>query len=306
MLGNKTSVRLLSVLFEEPFHEFSEMELVTKAKTGKGSANTAINSMVNNQFLTQKRLGNAKLLSLNFKNKTVFLLKNLFDKKKLNNLPNSKLVSLILFTEKIKDKSAIVVVFGSTIAGTSTEKSDIDILLGIEDTITIKNKIQDERKKIEELFGERLNLHSYTIDELKAKANSDAFIQNIILKGVLLHGYDLCLELFTSLKFPSFKETKNLDRLLFFNERISSALRNYLNGDHNSAKEILKTTHEQIIFYLLSEKGIGYSSKKDASDAIKKLPENVMLRKISKASLKEGIKLSERFILTLLKEKLII
>lgn len=306
MLGNKTSVRLLSVLFEEPFHEFSEIELVTRAKTGKGSASTAINEMVNNQFLIQKRLGNAKLLSLNFRNKTVFLLKNLFDKNKLSLISNSKLISLILFTGKIKDKSAIVVLFGSTVAGTSTQKSDIDILLGIEDTIIIKNKIQDERKKIEELFGERFNLHSYTLDELKAKANSDAFIQNAILKGVLLHGYDIGLELFTSFKFPIFKETKNLERLLFFNERISSALRNYLNGDHNSAKEILKTTHEQIIFYLLSENGIGYSSKKDASDAIKKLPENIILRKISKSSLREGIKLSERFILTLLKERLII
>jgi len=301
MLGNKTSIKLLLVLFEDPFHEFNELELVTRAKTGKGSASTAISELVNNKFLIQKKRGNAKMLSLNFGNKNVFLLKNLFDKNKLNLLSNSKLVSLILFTENIKDKSALVVVFGSTVAGTSTEESDIDILLGSEDTIIIKNKIQDERRKIEELFGERFNLHSYTIDELKVKANSDAFIQNALLKGVLLHGYDLCLELFTS-----FKETKNLERLLFFKERINSSLRNYLKGDYKAAKEILKTTHEQIIFYLLSEKGIGYSSKKDANDAIKKLPENIIIRKISKASLREGIKLSEKFILTLLKDRLII
>lgn len=295
-LGTKTTLKLLKVLVEDPLHEFKEIELIRKAKTGKGSASNLINELVKERILLEKRVGKAKIICLNIQSKAIFLLKNLFDQEKLNYLSESKLASALLFTNLSKEKSELLLIFGSCIAKTATEKSDIDILIVSNDL----DKIEKERKKVEELFGERFNLHSYTKDGVKNKTKSDIFIQNALLKGVLLHGHDLAIELFSSIK-----KEEDLERLLFFNDRIKSALRNYLNKDYKTVKEILERTLEQMVYYLLSEKGIGYASKKDAAESIKRLPEGILIQKISKASLKEKISLSERFILESLKNKII-
>ena len=228
--------------------------------------------------------------------RAIFLIKNLFDQEKLNYLSESKLASMLLFADLAKKRSELLLVFGSCIARTATEKSDIDILM-VSNNL---GKIEKERKKIEELFGERFNLHSYTKNEIKNKIKSDIFTQNALLNGVLLYGYDLAIELFSSIK-----KKGDLERLFFFNDRIKSALRNYLNKDYKTTKEILERTLEQMIYYLLSEKEIRYTSKKDAAELIKRLPEGVIIQKINKAPLKEKISLSEKFILDGLKSRII-
>ena len=74
-LGNKTAIKLLKELFKEPRHEFKEIELIKKAKTGKGSANTTINKLVEETILIEKRVGKTKIIYLNAKNEVVFILK---------------------------------------------------------------------------------------------------------------------------------------------------------------------------------------------------------------------------------------
>jgi len=295
-LGTKTTLKLLKVLLEDPLHEFREIELISKAKTGKGSASNLINELVKEQVILEKRIGKAKIICLNMQSRAIFLIKNLFDQEKLNYLSESKLASMLLFADLAKKRSELLLVFGSCIARTATEKSDIDILM-VSNNL---GKIEKERKKIEELFGERFNLHSYTKNEIKNKIKSDIFTQNALLNGVLLYGYDLAIELFSSIK-----KKGDLERLFFFNDRIKSALRNYLNKDYKTTKEILERTLEQMIYYLLSEKEIRYTSKKDAAELIKRLPEGVIIQKINKAPLKEKISLSEKFILDGLKSRII-
>ncbi len=295
-LGTKTTLKLLNVLFEDIFHEFKEIELIKKAKTGKGSASNLINDLVKERIVLEKRIGKAKIICLNIQNKYVFLLKNLFDQEKMHYLSDSKLASVIWFVNNVKENSELLLIFGSCIDKTATERSDIDIII-VSNNL---DKVQKERKKIEELFGERFNLHCYTKEEIKNKLKSDVFIQNALLKGVLLHGYTLGRELLSSIKGG-----KNLERLFFFNDRIKSALRNYLDKDYKAAKEILERTLEQMIYYLLSEKKIAYTSKKGANEAIKKLPEGMVIRKINKTSLKNGIILSEKFVLDILKSKIL-
>jgi len=293
MLGTKTMLRLLKVLLDNPLYEFKEIELIQKAKTGKGSASEAIKELIKERILLEKRVGKIRVIYLNLQNKKVFLLKNFFDYEKIIDLSKSKLASILLFRDRIKEKSELVIVFGSCITKTVTEKSDIDIMV-------VSNKIDEvnkERKKIEELFGERINLHDYVKNEIKM---SDMFMKNVLLNGVLFYGYDLGSELFSKIK-----EKKDLERLFFFNERIKASLRNYSNKDGKTAKEILDRTLEQVIFYLLSEREINYVSKKDAEEAIKKLPEGKIIQKINKSSLKEKIILSEKFILDILKDKVI-
>lgn len=173
---------------------------------------------------------------------------------------------------------------------------DIDLLIASNNL----NKIEKIRKEMEELFGERSNLHSYSKKEIIKKIKSDKFISNAFLNGVIVSGHDFGKELFISLK-----KRKDLARLFYFNERIKAALRNYANKDNDAAREILNRLLEQVIFYLLTEKGIPYVSKKDASKTIKKLPEGKIIQKIDKAPLKQKISLMENFILDILKNKVL-
>ena len=295
-LGNKTAVKLLRELLKEPLQKLKEVELVKKAKTGKGSANKIINKLVDKKILTEERIGKTKIIYLNMKNESVFLLKNLFDREKIASLEYSKLAAVELFKDRVRENIKLLVVFGSTIAGTSTKKSDIDILLVGEDIETINR----EKKNIEELFGEQFNLHIYKNLEIIDKIKKDSFIQNAFLNGVLIYGYDLGRILFLSLKGE-----ESLDRLFFLDERIKSALRNYQNRDYQTAKEILEKTLEQLIFYLLSQKRINYMSKQQAKKAIKKLKEGKIIQKINKSLLKEKIFLVEKLILTTIKNKIL-
>lgn len=192
--------------------------------------------------------------------------------------------------------------FGSCIDETATEKSDIDILV----VSSALDRIDKERKKVEELFGERLNLHYCTKEEIMGKMKVDPFIRNALVKGVMLSGYDLGIELFSSLGSErTGVGVEDLRRLLFFVERIKSSLRNYLKNDYETAEEIVQKTIEQLVFYLLSEKGITYTSKKDSQKLIKRFPEAKVIRKINGSSLKEKITVSGKFVMYLLANKIL-
>lgn len=295
ILGTKTSIKLLNVLFSEPLHEFKEIELIRKAKTGKGSASNTIEGMVKENILLEKRIGKTKVISLNLKSHYVFLLKSAFDRGKMLYISDAKKAAITLFKDRIGENAQLLAVFGSCITTKATEKSDIDIL-AVSDNF---RKINQERVKIEELFGERFNLHQYTKSEIKGKFDEDKFAQNALLKGIVIYGYDLALELFIG-------EKSDLSRLFFLNERIKSALRNYANKDFETAKEIAEKTLEQIIFYLFSEKGIGYASKKDAMESVAKLKEGKIIKKINKSSSKDSIVLIENLLLNMLKNKILI
>lgn len=296
-LGSKTAVKVMSVLLDNPRQKFKEIELIKKAGTGKGSASEFIDSLIKDGLLIEEREGKTKLISLNLVCPQNFLLKNLFDQEKLNNLSKSKLASVILFEKEAKKYISLAVVFGSSVAGTGTEKSDIDLLV-VSGNLKEVGKI---RKKTEELLGERFNLHTYSKKEIIKKMKTDKFILNAFLKGVLISGYDFGKELFIGLKRGRWLE----ERLFYFSERVKAALRNYLNKDYTSAKEILNRLSEQIVFYLLAEKEIPYASKKDAKEAIKKLPEGKTIQKINKAQLKQKINLMEDFVLNILTDKIL-
>ena len=296
ILGNKPAIKLLKVLVENPLKEFKEIELINKAKTGKGSASIILKTLINQNILAEKRVGKTKLISINTHKKNSFLLKNILNNEKMYKIEKIKSAAIFLFKNKIKKSTRLIIAFGSCIAGTATKKSDIDLLIVTNNL----NKIEKERKEIEELFGEHLNLHHYTENEIKTKINKDMFIKNAFFNGVIIHGYDLGEDLFSNLK-----EKKDIERLFFLHGRIKSSLRNYIEKDNKTAKEILEKTIEQLIFYLLSENKIQYESKKNSRELIKELPENVILQKINKSQLKEKINLTEELIIKIIKDTIL-
>jgi len=296
VLSTKTAEQLLRVMLNNSLNKFKEIELINKAKTGKGAAAVCIKNLVKAGILNEQRVGRAKLISLRMRNPSVFFLKNLFDEEKLRKLTKSKLAALLLFKEKVVNFVDLLVVFGSCVAGTATEESDVDIFVVSEQL----NKVDAERKKVEELFGERFNIHSYSKNEIEDKIRTDFFIQAVLFKGIILSGFDFGQKLFSM-----FNVNLDLERLSFFVERIKSALRNYACKDYDAAREIVEQVLEQLTYYLLSEKKMNYASKKDAKDAIKSLPEGILIQNINKSPLKKKIVLSEELVLKLLKNRIL-
>lgn len=278
----------------DPLKEFKEIELINKAGTGKGSSSSAITDLVKEGIILEKRAGKTKLLSLNLKNSTVFLLKLLLDQNKLKKLNKSQLASILLFKSYVEDEIELLILFGSSIAGTATSESDMDILLVSKDV----NKIELVRKKVEELFGQRFNMHYSSKKELNIL--EDSFVQNAFLKGSILCGYDFAKELFFSMV-----KRKDVERLAYFYQRVKSAFRNYVNKDYVVADEVVQRTLEQVMFYVLTEKKIAYTSKKDAEKEFSKIKEGSIIKSINKATIKDKIIILEDFVMDLLKNKVV-
>jgi len=294
--GTKTALKLLKVLFENPMREFKEIELIKSAETGKGAASQTIDKLLKKEILLEKRIGKTKVINLNLRNKEVYFLKMLFDNEKLVLMGKSKLSALLLFVQKVKKYSQLIIVFGSSIAGTVKKESDIDILIVCDNL----DDISEERKKIEELFGEKFNIHCYSEDEIKNKMKEDSFIKNAFIKGVIVEGYDFGGELFVNLTL-----SRDIDRLLFLHGRIKSAFNNYLKKDYAASKEILDKAIEQLIFYILSNKGVEYTSKKDAYETILKLPEGKEIERINKVEFGKRINLIEELVLRMIREEIL-
>src|SRR3989344_4485046 len=241
--GTKTALKLLKVLFENPMREFKEIELIKSAETGKGAASQTIDKLLKKEILLEKRIGKTKVINLNLRNKEVYFLKMLFDNEKLVLMGKSKLSALLLFVQKVKKYSQLIIVFGSSIAG---------------------------------------------------------IVKNAFIKGVIVEGYDFGGELFVNLTL-----SRDIDRLLFLHGRIKSAFNNYLKKDYAASKEILDKAIEQLIFYILSNKGVEYTSKKDAYETILKLPEGKEIERINKVEFGKRINLIEELVLRMIREEIL-
>ncbi len=285
ILGSKTAIKILNVLFNNPSKEFKEVSLIKSANTGKGSASDLINKLIKEKFVLSKRIGKTKIIKLNPSNESALLLKFSFDNKRLQKLPKDIIASIELLRDKVKDNISLMVVFGSYAAGTATEKSDIDILVATKNA----KKINEKKKGIEELFGKKINLHIFNKKEIFKQ--EDYFIRNILLKGIVIYGYDLAIYLLKDYK------KEYLERIEYLLSRCKSALKNYMNKDYEAANYIIENMIEQLVFLILSEKNIEFISKKDAMDSIKKEAEGKIIENIKKMNVKQKLEQLEKFLI---------
>ena len=71
-----------------------------------------------------------------------------------------------------------MIVFGSYVAGTATEKSDIDVLIVTENA----KEVNEKTKEVEELFGRKINLHIFNKKEIFKQ--EDYLVKNTLLNGL--------------------------------------------------------------------------------------------------------------------------
>lgn len=281
IIGTKTSVKIISILLNNPYKEFKEIELIRKSDVGKGTGASTINRLSSFDVIKIKKIGKTKTILLNTINPITFSLRQTFDYYKFLLLPESKISAILSFKEKIYSNSKAIVLFGSLVAGTYNEKSDIDLLV-----ITDNEKqINKDRSEISELTKEKINVHFLKPIDTKKEFKENDLIRNAVVSGILIYGGFYIREIM--------REQEDAKELKFLKERADAAWRNYLNKDYESAKEILSALFENMAFFACRMEGIEALSRKDAISKIKKLKEFRILANANKLKIERQLDIAE-------------
>jgi len=147
------------------------------------------NLQKNNLIISTKKIGNT-FYKINPKNPQIYSVFSYFDYKKLNELPVTRKRAITEFLEKIKIKSLIILIFGSTAKGTFGKESDIDILL-------IYNKKESEdanlKSDIEATTGTKIQTFIIDFDYFKEQLlrQENKVIIHAIKTGFVISGHDI-------------------------------------------------------------------------------------------------------------------
>lgn len=189
IFGNKTSVKILRVLFSTPGRAMKPDELTNLLNTGRGNSYKALSELAKSGILKKEKARKTILYSLNKANAFYGPLKDLFDmEKKTISGHWNKINAIEDFVEELKKAQLgdfSITLFGSVARGTDTPKSDVDLL--VETSEKNAKKVLDAATKIGERTEVPLNVTIGTLDELKAK-NRELF-ENILKEGVKIYGY---------------------------------------------------------------------------------------------------------------------
>lgn len=189
IFGNKTSVKILRVLFSTPGRAMKPDELTNLLNTGRGNSYKALSELAKSGILKKEKARKTILYSLNKANAFYGPLKDIFnmEKKTISGHWN-KINSIEDFVEELKKAQLgdfSITLFGSVARGTDTPKSDVDLL--VETSEKNAKKVLDAATKIRERTEVPLNVTIGTLDELKAK-NRELF-ENVLKEGVKIYGY---------------------------------------------------------------------------------------------------------------------
>ncbi len=281
VIGTKTAIRIFSILLENPYKEFKEIELIVKSGVGKGAGAEAINRLSLYNMIKIKKVGKNKSILLNVINPLTFNLRQLLDYSRFLSLPESKISIILFFKEKTYEDSKAIILFGSLAAGTYTEKSDIDLLV-----ITDKEKeINIIRKEMSDITAEKLNTHFVKTASARKEFKENDLVKNAIVNGIIIHGGSYVREIM--------RQQEDLKELKFLKERINAAWRNYANKDYESAKEILSAICGDMAFFACKTEGLDTLSRKDAISKTKRLSEFKVLANINKLKIENRLDIVE-------------
>lgn len=125
ILGSKTKVRVLRLLFRTPTGEFALGDMTDALVLSIGSVHPAVRQLVESRMLVARRVGRSRAFRLNERHVLYAALLSLFGAE------GRGLVSVAQeFAKSLPARgTAAVVLFGSAARGVATPQSDIDVLV---------------------------------------------------------------------------------------------------------------------------------------------------------------------------------
>lgn len=157
LLGNRTKVRILRIMFEYPDKVFSEHELSRFTHVPQPTIHRNIGDLVNSNLVLFSRMGKMNLLKLNKESVLHDSINRLFRVERDLILALEKMI-----TEVFEDEDEVIAVnlYGSIVKGTERSDSDVDVLIVVDDRADIagiNEKIEELGREIRVRFGNHLS-----------------------------------------------------------------------------------------------------------------------------------------------------
>ena len=131
-----TVMQILEFFLENSQNEYHQREIVRKTGVSKGSAGKILKLLTDIGFLSREERGRLAIYRLNQNEATVKQFKVLLN-----------VFALKLLTDKLKENSKRIMLFGSCAQGLDTKESDIDLLVVTEEKEVAGKTISEYNKK---------------------------------------------------------------------------------------------------------------------------------------------------------------
>jgi predicted nucleotidyltransferase len=172
-LFGATQQRVLGLLFGQPNRSFFATEIMSLVGTGRGAVQRELLRLKTSGLVTVRKVGNQKHYQASRESPIYEELCSIIRKTIGLHEP------LRAAIEKIQDKLQVAILYGSTVKGTDTAKSDIDVLI-VSDSLTLDEAI-NLFSPVERILDRRISCTIYTpreFDDRRQKANP--FITRVI------------------------------------------------------------------------------------------------------------------------------
>jgi len=165
-LFGATQQRVLGLLFGQPNRSFFATEIMSLVGTGRGAVQRELLRLKSSGLVTVSKVGNQKHYQASRESPIYEELCSII--RKTIGLQEQ----LRLAIEKIQDRLQVAILYGSTVKGTDTAKSDIDVII-VSDSLTLDEAI-NLFSPVESILDRRISCTIYTpreFDDRRQKAN---------------------------------------------------------------------------------------------------------------------------------------
>ena len=165
-LFGATQRRVLGLLFGQPNRSFFATEIMSLVGAGRGAVQREWVRLKTSGLVTVKKMGNQKHYQASRESPIYEELCSII--RKTIGLQEQ----LRLAIEKIQDRLQVAILYGSTVKGTDTAKSDIDVII-VSDSLTLDEAI-NLFSPVESILDRRISCTIYTpreFDDRRQKAN---------------------------------------------------------------------------------------------------------------------------------------
>ncbi|MCK5562162.1 MAG: nucleotidyltransferase domain-containing protein [Thermoplasmata archaeon] len=184
VLGSKSKIRILRLLFKYPEREFTEREIAEIINMSPNTVNLALRECRKTNIFIYKRIGKTHSYKCNSDSVLFSLFEDLFrgEQKVNDNMIN-------LLKSRLRNIGTSIL-FGSFARGEESFDSDLDLLIVTEDKDKAEAKLEELTEELLIRFSISLSPIILAPEELKAKSQK-AFIKEALSEGKIIVGKGL-------------------------------------------------------------------------------------------------------------------
>ena len=172
-LFSATQQRVLGLLFGQPDRSFFTTEIMSLVGAGRGAVQRELLRLQTSGIVTVKKIGNQKHYQASRESPIYEELCSIIRKTVGLQEPLRSAI------ENIQDRLQLAILYGSTVKGTDTAKSDIDVLI-VSDSLTLEETI-NLFSPVESFLDRRISCTIYTSHEFaERRRKENPFITRVI------------------------------------------------------------------------------------------------------------------------------